>query len=298
MPDTHWVPTICQPLIDAGNEVTVGDEVCLLQIHPVEIDSSLNSIDHSPFSVGRDNSCDLTLSDASVSRRHALLERVGTAWQISDCGSTNGVLVNDVAVSSALLEPGDRIRIGSRVLKFLSRTDIETEYHATVYSMMTRDTLTGAFNKQYFSEVLDRELHRSVRHQRPVSLLLFDIDHFKSINDTHGHLAGDDVLREIGKRVSHCLRDDDILARYGGEEFAVILAETPQDKAAECADRCRRAVADFPFTTCDGPLTVTISVGVAEAGSVPTGSEQLIQRADQQLYRAKHDGRNRVCSPT
>lgn len=296
MQDTHCVPTLCQPQVDSGDGVDAASAVSLLQIHPIEIDSCLIAVERSPFSIGRDDSCDLPLRDTSVSRRHALIERIGDTWQITDCGSTNGVIINDKPVTSSLLKPGDRIRIGTRVLKFLSRSDIEAEYHSTVYSMMTRDTLTGAFNKRYFSEVLDRELHRAARYQRPLSLVLFDIDHFKSINDTYGHLAGDDVLREIGRRVEWCLDDDDILARYGGEEFAVILAETSLADAVELAERCRDAVARSPFPTSAGLLSVTISVGVAVTAEHPVAPEALIELADQQLYRAKHGGRNQVCS--
>lgn len=295
MAETHCVATICQPEIHALEELAFETTACLLQIHPVEIESGLVSLDRFPFVIGRDSGCDLPLNDPSVSRRHAVIERTRGSCAIMDCGSTNGVFVNERTVHSQELRAGDQIRIGNRILKFMTSDNIEVQYHETVYSMMTRDSLTGVFNKRYFLESLQRELHRSARHQRPLSLLLFDIDHFKSINDRFGHLAGDDVLRQLGQRVGGELPEDQILARYGGEEFAVILAETSLTDAVAIAERCRDAIAATVFETSAGPLPVTISIGAAETRGVPAiKPADLIQQADEKLYAAKHEGRNCV----
>ena len=148
---------------------------------------------------------------------------------------------------------------------------------------------------RYLLDFLDREVARSVRHHRPLSVLLFDIDRFKLINDEHGHLCGDYVLRALGERLRHAVRREDLLARYGGEEFAQVLVETDREHAMIAAERVRKSVADSPFQFENRSLPVTVSVGVAttcgEAGMTPAG---LLKQADDKLYAAKRAGRNRV----
>lgn len=269
---------------------------CLLQIHPLQIDSGLVALKAPIFTIGRDDHCQLTVQDASISRHHAVIERTEEGYFVNDQKSTNGTWVNEERVERSPLTPGDRVRLGGVVFKFLSASHIETHYHEAVYSMMTRDSLTGVWNKRYFLEVLEREIKRNRRHNRPTSLIMFDIDHFKSINDTYGHLAGDEVLRELGERVQGILRDDEVVARYGGEEFVVLLGEVNADSAYQTAERCRAAVAETPFATTAGELNVTISAGVADTIETNTDSASaLIDQADMRLYAAKNGGRNRVC---
>lgn len=181
------------------------------------------------------------------------------------------------------------------MFRFLAHDDLETRYHETVYAMMTRDGLTATFNKRYLLETLAREVARCRRHRRPIALALLDVDHFKPINDTHGHLAGDDVLRSLAERLRGVLREDDILARFGGEEFAILMVELDTSAALTAAERCRQAVEQTPIPTSAGPIPVTVSLGVAAppVGSLGT-AEELLKFADDRLYEAKRDGRNRV----
>lgn len=293
---TDWSPTILQPRIRDRENLPADTQMRLLQIHPIEVDGGMIEVCKYPCVLGRDEQCDVRLTDPSISRRHATIERVNGRFRISDRESTNGVFVNGDRVQSSDLRPGDQIRVGNRVLKFLTLDNIEVQFHEAVYSMMTRDSLTGTFNKRYFLETLEREIRRGIRYERPVSLVLFDIDHFKSINDTHGHLVGDEVLRQLGQRISDCMADDDVVARYGGEEFAVVLAERSLPAATEVAERCRQVIADDLFDTSVGALPITISVGVAEAGAGERFEvSELIWVTDQKLYEAKRTGRNRVC---
>lgn len=158
------------------------------------------------------------------------------------------------------------------------------------------DALTGAFNRRRFMEIADRELVRARRYDRPLALVLWDLDHFKRINDGYGHLVGDGVLCEATRRARGVLRDSDALARYGGEEFLVLLPETSGLAAAALAERIRAALAGEPLMTDRGPVSMSASFGVTErrdGDSVQT----LIERADRALYRAKEEGRNRVCGP-
>ncbi len=162
---------------------------------------------------------------------------------------------------------------------------------------MVFDGLTGAHNKRFFTDVLERELARSFRHQRPLSLIMFDLDHFKKINDTYGHLVGDAVLRELGARINNTVRKEEVFSRFGGEEFAIILPEADFEEAQRFGERLRGLIADVPFVLDDQNISVTISVGVASAdGHQETDPTELIERADQKLYQAKANGRNRVAS--
>ena len=271
---------------------------CLLQIHPLEVSGQLVELSRDATVIGRDSSACFCIPDASVSRRHAVIERREHTYTVTDLGSTNGTSVNERNIRSAELSPGDRIQFGSYIFKFLSTNHIELQYHEAVYSMMTRDGLTGTLNKRSFLDIIQREFRRSLRRHTPLSLILFDIDHFKSVNDTHGHLAGDEVLQEIGRRIETVISDHDVFARYGGEEFAILLADVPSREAVNTAEACRAAVAESPFPTSAGPLPVSISAGVADVSGLASAESptDLIKAADIHLYAAKNGGRNRVCS--
>lgn len=287
-----------ETLTKAANQPTsTSDGGCFLQIHPLSITNHLIELSDSQIVVGREPSCGICIPDASVSRRHALIEKIDGGFSVTDLGSTNGTSVNEQPVNTSLLQAGDRVQFGSYIFKFLASNHIELQYHEAVYSMMTRDGLTGALNKRSFIDILGRDFQRSVHRNSPLSLILFDIDFFKKVNDTHGHLAGDEVLREVGRRISSVTACHDVFARYGGEEFAILMSETSVDHAVEIAQRCRLEIADRPFQTSVGPLAVTISAGVAEVQLLTNieSSDQLIQAADLKLYEAKHGGRNRVC---
>ncbi len=157
------------------------------------------------------------------------------------------------------------------------------------------DGLTGTFNRRHFFELAHREYGRAERYQKPLSLLMFDIDNFKAINDTHGHPAGDEVLRVVAKRAVMSCRDVDFVGRYGGEEFAILLPETPMQGGAQSfAERLRAAIDGLAVPSERGPLHVTISVGVASIAPGEGGLEGLIDRADQALLSAKAKGKNRV----
>lgn len=282
-------------LTPGGQTPASASQQWLIQLHPLDLEQSKIPIAGDCLVIGRSEFCDLQLDDHWVSRQHAKIQRVVGGFEIRDLGSTNGLAVNDQQVKASVLQSGDRIRIGKRIFRFLSDADVESKYYETVYSMMTRDGLTGAYNKRYLMEFLEREILRSRRFSRNLSLILFDVDHFKSINDTYGHLAGDDVLRELSKRVQATIGAEEVLSRFGGEEFAVV-AELSINEAAELAERCRHQVAVEPFPTSNGFLEVTISLGVAELPRDLSGApQQLLSLADELLYAAKRSGRNRVC---
>lgn len=270
---------------------------CLVKIYPPGDNQGLIDLPHGRYVIGRDIECDLTVDDSSVSRRHASIEPADHEFLLSDLSSTNGTFVNEQRLNTRVLANGDFIRVGSHIFKFLESDNIETQYHETIYSMMTTDGLTGARNKRYLLESFDREIARSTRRKRPLSLAMIDIDHFKVINDTHGHLAGDAILREVCARIRKEVRSDEIFARFGGEEFVVLMPEATLEEASVFANRLRAGVADEPFRIHDQVIPVTISIGVAFTDGLSSiTSQDLIAAADEKLYQAKNAGRNRVCS--
>jgi diguanylate cyclase (GGDEF)-like protein len=268
----------------------------MVRIHPADGLGALVELSERTLTVGRDADCDIQLPDDSVSRWHARFEVLGDECVLSDLESTNGVYVNDQRIKRHRLRPGDRVRLGNQIFRYLGGDSLEAEYFEAVYRMMTTDGLTQAFNKRYLLEMLERELSRARRTKRPISVVMFDVDHFKKINDVHGHLAGDEVLCELCRRARTVLRADDVLARFGGEEFTLVLAETSLAEARGVGERLRLVIAQRPFSFDELEIAVTISVGVAGiAGGQAIGVAELLARADEQLYTAKGSGRNRVC---
>lgn len=274
----------------------MGDQTgYLVRIYPVAVGEGVLTLPRDGLVIGRDADCGLVLVDADVSRHHARIELRDGNYVIRDLDSTNGTYVNNRKQREAALSPADHIRLGKVIFKFLRGDDVEKQYHEAVYSMMITDGLTGIPNKRYFQEALKRELARSQRHKRPLSAAVLDVDFFKKINDKHGHLAGDMVLREICARIKTSIRSDEVFARVGGEEFVVLMPETSLKEAAAFAERIRRIVADAPVEVEGGKIPVTVSVGLSHTdGEAGVTAEELIDRADKKLYEAKAGGRNRV----
>lgn len=253
-------------------------------------------LDRSPLRVGRGADNHIVLEGDSVSRRHAHFERRTNAWFVVDDGSTNGTYLNEEqVVRECVLNNGDRIKVGPTILKFLSGLDAEAKYHEEIYKMTIVDGLTQIHNKRYLFEALEKELIRARRYERELSLVMFDIDFFKRINDQFGHLAGDHVLRELARVVQERIRRDEVFARYGGEEFVIVLPETGLGGARSLAENLRQRVASHGFVFQGERIPVTISIGCAQLAKDDKAATDLIQRTDEKLYEAKRGGRNRVC---
>jgi two-component system cell cycle response regulator len=291
---------IREPTLDTGLDRLDGasaifNAASLVKIYPLNAHEGLIRLPPARFLIGRDSQSDLWIDDVSISRCHACIQPIIGGFQVTDLESTNGTFINDKRITSARLIAGDQLRFGNHIYKALGSSDIEGQFLETVYTRMIRDGLTGAYNKRYLTESLERDVKRSLRHDRPLSVAAMDIDHFKAINDTYGHLIGDEVLREFSRRLMAVARQDDVFARCGGEEFVMVMCETPNELAILAAESFRRVIADEPFATSSTAFPVTMSVGVA---STAVGTEltpnDLLAAADRMLYQAKREGRNRV----
>ncbi len=255
-------------------------------------------ITENEMTLGRDQSADITLMDQSISRKHARVNKSGGKLYLTDMGSINGTFVNDKKVpqgSPVELEKEDVIKVGATILKYLPQGELETLFYGNLDQAANSDPMTKAFNKGYLLQALEAEFKRAKGLHSDFSIIFFDLDHFKKINDTYGHDAGDYVLIEIGQLIrGGNLRPKDVFARYGGEEFVILLGNTNAQQAVLIAEKIRSAIEMHAFVYEGKRLPVTASVGVAELRSDIESAQTLLKIADKALYAAKTSGRNRV----
>jgi two-component system, cell cycle response regulator len=272
-----------------------GKEACLVLIYGAELGKKYN-LNAPSLVIGRSSKCDIQIDQESISRNHTKIVNTGKSILIRDLGSTNGTYVNDEPIDEYVMRDGDLIKIGRTIFKFLTGGNIENAYHEEIYRLTTIDGLTQIFNKRYFLETIEREIARSQRYRRELSLVMFDIDHFKKVNDSFGHLAGDYVLKHLAQTVKTRIRREDCFARYGGEEFSIVLPEIDGANAKTLAEKIRQLVEATDFRFENTSMPVTISMGVATMDADSTDPQALVKRADERLYEAKSSGRNRVCA--
>jgi diguanylate cyclase (GGDEF)-like protein len=287
--------TTRRTVISPGPDRPEQNSACLVVIHGEGLGKRVD-IAAQPIVIGRTHEADLRIAHASVSRRHCEVWRTGNECHLRDLGATNRTRVNDRAVESMTLVDGDHITIGESILKFIGEGSVEARYHEEVYQVATHDALTGLYNRRHFSEIADKEISRSLRRDRALTLCIIDVDLFKPINDRYGHIAGDSVLRQLGDVMRAHVRGDDIAARIGGEEFAVLLPEATVEAAGIFAERLRKAVESTAFRiTDDVTQNMTVSIGLAPIAAGRDDRSKLMAAADAALYQAKQAGRNRVC---
>ncbi|MBP6830814.1 MAG: diguanylate cyclase [Deltaproteobacteria bacterium] len=306
----HSAPVVASDLNDTSRFKVSGSrdrpsrepsvrEACLVVMYGESIGRRI-SLTAAPLCIGRSAESDLQLEEESVSRNHCRIDPtigaggVPESWSVSDLGSTNGTYVNERGVESAVLNHGDHLQIGRNILKFLVSGHIESAYHEEIYRLVTTDGLTNLPNRRAFEDAMQREFSRSTRYVRPLSLLVIDIDHFKKINDVHGHLAGDAALRQFATLLKANLRRDDFAGRMGGEEFAVLLPEIDDAGARLTAEKLRLLTARHRFVFEEAVMPLTISVGVATRTPSDQDPMEIYRRGDELLFAAKRTGRNRV----
>ena len=252
--------------------------------------------------IGRSADCGLSLPEAEVSRNHAritlALKGEAVTVNLQDQGSTNGTFVNGRRLGTEVREvqDGDVVRVGAHAFKLKQLDEMERQYHQAVLAQTTVDPLTGVSNRATVLHHLEKHFELARRHRRPLTVILCDLDHFKQINDQHGHQAGDAVLQTFGIQLLGRLRGSDHVGRIGGEEFLVVLPETVAREAIGVADDLRLGMEEDPITLpgTGNVVRVTCSLGVAELRDTDADAGSLLARVDVALYRAKAAGRNRV----
>lgn len=246
--------------------------------------------------IGREPECDLVLDSPQVSRFHAEIFWKGSELMIKDLGSTNGVFINGNRITEGPLHNGDKVLIGNQMyFKMVYQDAVDQSYQQNLFKAANTDSLTSLYNKRYFMEALEKEFSYTRRSELPLSLIMIDIDHFKQVNDTYGHIAGDKILKLVGTILSSQTRLENIACRFGGEEFAVILRGATISQAKQVAERIRASVQSQKVSNKGKEISFTVSVGVATfTGKNFNTSEELLARADELLYQAKQNGRNQT----
>jgi diguanylate cyclase (GGDEF)-like protein len=266
-------------------------------------------LDRDAVIIGRAIEADVRLNDARASRLHARItseldpKTNTTIYRIADLGSTNGTQVNGESITDASLNDGDKIVIGDQLFRFDLLDEIDREFQQQIHRLIAHDELTGLLTSKSFFSELRREAARAEGESRPFCVLMMDLDHFKEVNDTYGHLVGSKTLEETGSVIKEALRAGDVAARFGGEEFAAFLLDANYAQGLVAAERVRVAVAEkqFPVTRMESPGSqsthrITISIGVSAYPDDATDPIHLVELADSALYRAKRSGRNRICA--
>lgn len=251
---------------------------------------------------GRSTDCDIWIEDNTISRKHFRIKKVNNVYTIQDLKSTNGTFVNGKRVKSIELQEGDKIQISKdTIMQFDYYDENRKISEEKRYEMGVIDPVTNTYNRSFFLQRISDEFSFSHRQNLPLSIVMIDLDFFKNINDTHGHLAGDKVLRDVSDMIKNMIRSDDVFCRYGGEEFVIIMRNTPCQAAVNLAERIRRKIDGFSINYEESEIHVTISCGVANLmNSNFNDYVSLLAEADKYLYQAKGEGRNRVqasCSP-
>ncbi len=257
--------------------------------------------------LGRASEADVRINDTKVSRKHARINTASnvetgvTSYIITDLGSRNGTYLNGQRINQEELHNGDKITIGEHIMRFELFDEIDQEYQRQIRRLISHDDLTGLHSSRSFFSELRRETARALQEKRLFCVLMMDVDYFKIVNDTYGHLTGSKTLEEIGLCITQSLRNGDVAARFGGEEFAAFLLDAQLAQGLIAAERIRAEIEGKEFSVIrqGKPLEkhrVTISIGIS---LFPTDSRdpiELVEMADSALYRAKREGRNRVCA--
>jgi diguanylate cyclase (GGDEF)-like protein len=282
-------------LRNTGPKRQVKDRHLLIRARGAQL-GHVTLLGSTPQRIGRSTECEIWLSDDGVSRRHATIAPDPSGYVIEDTQSANGTFVAGQRIERTVLRDGDLIQFGPQAMfRYSIADEAQEQLLRQLYEASVTDALTGANNREAFDSQLRMELSYARRHGTDCALVLFDVDHFKRVNDTYGHPVGDEVLVEIARATRRLVRNEDVFARYGGEEFALILRGIALEGARVVGERLRERIAAIVIASDEGPFSVTVSVGCASVASTPEASaDALIAAADRRLYAAKRGGRNRV----
>lgn len=293
--DATLVLTDIKAALASANKEAEDKPAALLVVGG-DLNGTLFDLKEEEITVGRSAKCDIPLEFNGISREHFKLVSSADGYQVVDLGSRNGTFLNNSKVEAPTeLQKGDIIKMGAMALKYLPKGDPERLTYDKLQLEANTDGLTSCYNKSFFNKKLDLEVKKSKVTGTPLSLIVFDLDHFKKLNDNYGHDAGDYVLKELAEVIrSNGIRETDIFARYGGEEFVVLLPKTNIKQSYEIAERLRKAVETHDFIYDDNKLPVTASIGVSDYRQGVSSGTDLFKRADSAVYKSKEGGRNQV----
>lgn len=299
IPEQTEEQTIISPIQNVAAAEAQAALPALLVISGPTIGRSF-AIEKPDYLIGRVESCDLVIDDELVSRHHCKILTMEGNARVQDLNSTNGTFVNGRRVSECELKEGDQIQVGSTtILKFHFQEEVETRFLSELYQAATKDFLTNVYNKKYLLDRLQSEFSYAHRHGGDLSVLVLDIDHFKKINDTYGHLAGDLALQKLAHFLGTHTRRDDVVARFGGEEFVILMRDCDRTQAQSLAENLRKGISELSISTSNATFHITVSIGVSTLSESNKAQfhrfETLLEEADSKLYDAKNGGRNRVC---
>jgi diguanylate cyclase (GGDEF)-like protein len=264
-------------------------------------------LERQEVTLGRSLETDVRVNDSKVSRKHAVINTVtdhetgAVQYMLKDLDSRNGTLLNGHKITEEGLHNGDKITIGEHILRFELLDEIDLEYQRQIHRLVSHDDLTGLLSSRSFFSELRREAARAGAEERQFCVLMMDVDHFKNVNDTYGHLTGSKTLEEIGECISSIMRSGDAASRFGGEEFAAFLLDADIAQAFVAAERIRSVIEGRGFSVIrqgkpGHTHNVTISIGIASFPDDSRDPIELVEMADSALYRAKREGRNRICA--
>lgn len=282
---------------------TLSIMLTVVQGSDADFGKSYNFTQHS-IRIGRDRTNTIPVDDRKVSKHHCEISviKTGELEQIivKDLDSTNGTYINGESIGQWILQTGDKVSIGATVFRVNFNDEIEEEYHSRLFNFAATDALTGLYNRRYALNQLEKQRKIVKRNKRVFSIALIDVDDFKRINDTYGHQAGDEYLKQVAFLINHTLREQDIAGRVGGEEFLVVLPETDLEGAYQLANRIRERIHDAELVYEEHIIKATVSVGICqykperiEPGTV-NNADYLFRLADNALYKAKTTGKNKV----
>lgn len=291
----HWdEDTDVSGPADVRKDAGKRDKACLIVIAGSKVGEMFPL--ESAATLGRGVEADIRLTDDGISRAHCRITRDGDQLVLEDLGSRNGTYWNGEPVERHALADGDKIQLGrTTILKFTYHDRLEESFQRQMFDSALRDPLTQVYNKRYFENRLTSELRYARRHGTPLALLLIDLDRFKEVNDSRGHLAGDKALVTVAAHVQSTIRNEDVFSRIGGEEFAIISRGIRRDQAELFAERLRAQIAELEIVHDETRFRMTTSIGIA---TLPENdcddSQELVEAADRALYAAKDAGRDRV----
>jgi len=274
-----------------------GPTSCLVQIHPIVGEKGARFLGRQTI-IGRDESADFCIASGSVSRHHARIDRQGNgSYRVVDLSSTNGTFVNDVRVREWDFVAGDTIKCGNALLRVLGSDDLDSSFHEVAYMMMTHDSLTGAHNRPFFDDYLNRELARAIRYGSALSVLGVTVDGFDELVTACGRLAADDLLRGFATRMQNALRDECVLARLSRHTFGAIVQEAAASESEVVAERVRQLVTDRKFQLPHGRIPLTASIGVASlTEGLSINAAELTELVEQRTLEAAQRGGDQIVS--